>query len=196
MVVCSGCQFAQRKESKERSYVVRSDFAYDSVVHEHPRIRIPIEHSEVDKEGSVGGKVILSNTDTGKSMVIFGVNHWNWSGSDLYVFPVYSPAEYNTKLEKKLMKLIYPDANITIIAEDTKNTEYSDGPIPQANESKVPTQFTNTTVLCPMCSQQIPTITLYSHVPKCYTSFCKQIMRCEPLCTCSKCKSVSTHKIK
>ena len=158
-------------------------------------IRIPIEHSQVDQEGSVGGKVILSNTDNGISKVIFGVNHWNWNGSDLYIFPVYSTVEYNKKLEKKLRKLIYPGANIAIIAEDTTNTEYSDRTILQSSETRVlPTQFTNTTVLCPMCSQQIPTITLYSHVPKCYTSFCKQIMRCEPLCTCSKRKSLSTHK--
>lgn len=194
MVVWDRCDFAQRRKLKEKSYVVTSDIIYDGVVHEHPRFQIRIERSELDTGGSVGGKVVLRNDDTNESAVIFGVNHWNWDGTALYIFPVYSAGEYNNIVLDKFKELIYPRAHITIIAEDTFNVEVSDSRELESVVTQIPTQFSKNTVQCSLCAEQISVVSLYSHIPKCYKNFCNVVMGCQPLCTCTNCRCQKTHK--
>ena len=189
MVVWHGCEYVRK--AKERSYVVTSDLIYDGVVHEHPRFQIRVQHGVQDQPGSVGGRIVLKNVENGEAAQIFGVNHWNWDGTGLYIFPVYSENEYSRSVHSRFEKIIYPGANITIVADDTQDVDF---PAEEPREVNIPTHFTANAVRCPLCMQDICLVTLYSHIPNCYTKFCSSTMGCLPLCTCPACKGVRTHK--
>lgn len=112
MVVWDGIDLVSAP--RRRIYRVTGNISYEGVVHEHPRFKIPVEASQVDQNGSVGGRATITNTETGNSMYIFGINHWNWDGRALYVYPVYSASQYNDSVKAKADKIVYPGANIVV----------------------------------------------------------------------------------
>lgn len=99
---------------RKRTYKVTGHVQYEGVYHEHPRFNIQVEPSVQDQSGTVGGRATITNVETGNSFYIFGINHWNWDGHGLYVFPVYSLSQYNDSIKAKADKVIYPGATIVV----------------------------------------------------------------------------------
>lgn len=100
-------------QPKQRTYKVTGALVYEGVINSHPRFKIPIEASPVDQTGAVG-RTTVTNVDSGDSIYLFGVNHWNWDGNTLYVFPVYESHEYNPSIKARADRIIKAGATIVL----------------------------------------------------------------------------------
>jgi len=99
-----------------RDYKVAAEIIYDGVVNGHPRIQVPVETSSTNGSGSYG-KGKITNKETGKSLRIAGINHWNWDGSHFYFWPVYRADAYNNELLAEFKLILQPGATVKVSLE-------------------------------------------------------------------------------
>ncbi|RUP44891.1 hypothetical protein BC936DRAFT_148892 [Jimgerdemannia flammicorona] len=97
---------------KTETYEVTGDVVYHGLGWGHPRFSIPIAKKDEDKTGAIG-QVVIHN-EKGHYVTAFGILHWAWDGDALWVFPVYSEADYNPLILAKYQQVIYKGVKITV----------------------------------------------------------------------------------
>jgi len=99
-----------------REYVSTGDVVFDGIVHGHPRLHVPVQAGEQNGNGTYGkGKIV--NKTTGKHLKITGVNHWNWDGKNVYLWPTYYPEDYNDEVLRDFKDLLPPGTPFKISIE-------------------------------------------------------------------------------